>query len=284
MVNNRKVVAWVPYGRERTVSILINYFRRDVERGLIDEVWLYLNTDADQVSDLRYAYQLKKKYSFIQLKERPAGRPVRKPKQRSTGYAYEYMTDPDTVYLRFDDDIVYVHEDAVQNLVETKISMDSAFACFPIIWNNAICSYFLQKHGKLPLTWGEVKQAYCMDSVGWGNGYFAVGIHNFLLEKIRNNNVESVYLYQDIPLAPRQQFSVSCFAVDGKDYCELSPPGVLDFPEEEAFHTIHRPQKVGKTNFIVGNALVSHFSFYPQHSVLNPTDVLDQYRVIAEKV
>jgi hypothetical protein len=193
------------------------------------------------------------------------------------------MTDPDTIYLRLDDDVVYLHEDAIENLVRARIDMPAPVAVFPIIINNAICSHFLQLCGKIPMEWGAVN-AYCMDPTGWANGPFAVKLHEMLLEKIEQGDVESLYLYQDFPLQPGTQFSVSCFASRGEDYAALPQPGVLVPDEEESWHTIHQPVAKGVPNILRGNALVSHWSFFPQHPFLNATDLLDRYRELADKV
>lgn len=288
MINGKKVVAFTPYGRKNTVSVLKEYMLREHEKGVIDEWWLCLNTDPNQASDLKYAYQIHKPHkNWIKIVERPRDVVRLTPKQRNTGYFYRYMTDVDTVYVRFDDDIVYLHDDAIKRLVEAKIRMGSTLTCFAYIWNNAVCSWFGQKHGKIPGAsegWPEVEQSYCMDSVGWARGDFAVKLHELLLSKIATGSVEDLFLYQDIPLAPRQQFSVSCFAVDGVDYAALTPPGHLDYPEEEHWHTVHRPEKVGKDNVIVGDALVSHYTFFPQQKEVFATDILDRYRKIAEGI
>lgn len=288
MIDGMRVVAFTPYGRERTVSILAEYMRREHERGIVDEWWLCRNTDDDQVSDLRYGYSLAMGSSggWIKMLSRPSGRPRLTPKQRNTGYFYEYMTDPDTMFVRFDDDIVYVHPDAVQRLVAARTAIhDSTLAAFPVIWNNAVCSWYLQKAGVIPESYGVVARPYCMDPVGWADGRFAVKIHNLLLDTAETGDkeVERLYLYQDMPLPPGDQFSVSCFACSGKDYAALPTPGVLDYPEEEAWHTRHRPLVVGKSNVIIGNALVSHFTFmHQQHAVL-ATNILDRYRDLAIK-
>lgn len=291
MIKGHRVICWTPYGREVTVSILVEYMRRDHERGIVDEYWLYLNTDPSQVDDLRYAYQLARRYPWVKLVERPADVPRLTPKQRNTGYAPRHMTDPDTIYIRFDDDIVYVHPDAVSRLAESKIAMTGVLGCFALIWNNAIVSWFLQRAGVIPgmdpadqaAGWEVVGRPYCMDPIGWASGRFGVKIHQLLLEHLEAGTPEKVYMYQDIPLAQRQQFSVSCFAISGADYAALEPPGVLDYPEEEHWLTVHRPEVVGKTNVIVGDALVSHYTFGPQRLAILPTDILDRYRDLAPK-
>lgn len=285
MIDGKRVVAFTPFGRERTVSILVEYLRREQARGLLDEYWLCMNTDPNQTSDTMYGYRLAKQNpGWIKAIHRPAGVPRLTPKQRNTGYFYQYMINPDTVYVRFDDDIVYLHPDALERLVRKRVQLhDSTLTAFAHIWNNAICSYYAQKHGVIPLEFGEVKAPYCMDPMGWGNGEFAVKIHHLLLDTVEESgsSVDELYLYQDIPLQPLQQFSVSCFAVDGRDYAALNPPGHLDSPEEEHWHTVHGPVTRRKGNIIVGDALVSHLTFMNQQPAVFATDILDRYRTLS---
>lgn len=285
MIDGRRVIAWTPYGRRRTYSILIKYLERDVARGVVDEVWAFMNTDpVGQEDDIAYAHELDEQFPWFHLKHRPEGINLgRLPKQRYTGLAYRYMIDPDAIYVRLDDDVIYLHDDAIENLVHARIEMPSPIAIFPVIINNALCSHFLQACGKVPLEWGEVK-AYCMDPTGWANGPFAVKMHELLLDHIEQNDVESLYLYQDFPLQPGTQFSVSCFASRGEDYAALPRPGVLVPDEEESWHTVHQPLATGRPNIIRGDSIVSHYSFFPQHPFLNNTDLLDRYRELAEKV
>ena len=285
MIDGRRVIAWTPYGRRPTYSILIEYLRRDVERGLIDEAWAYMNTDeTGQEGDIAYAHELAAQYPWFKLVYRPEGIPRHPgPKQRNTGYAYRYMTDPGTVYLRFDDDVVYIHDDAIEHLVRARIEMPAPAAVFPVIWNNAICSHFLQASRVVPMEWGAVS-LYCMDPTGWANGQFAVKMHQLLIDHIEAGTVEGLYMYQDYSLQPGTQFSVSCFASRGEDYAALPQPGVLVPDEEESWHTIHRPLATGAPNMILGSAIVSHWSFFPQHPFLKASGLLERYRELAEKV
>lgn len=292
----KRVVAFTPYGRKETVSILAEYLRRENERGILDEWWLCLNTDADQVGDLRYAYELARMYPWVKLKERPKGVARLHPKQRNTGYFYRYMTDPDTIYLRLDDDIIFIDENAIERLVAARIRMQgSTLAAFGLIWNNAICSYFLQRHGKIPEdsengsgAFKRIREPYCMDPIGWADGEFAVALHELLLDRLESapyeeETCEPFFLYQDVPLAPRQQFSVSVFACSGEDYRRLTPHGVLDYPEEEHWHTVHAPSNYGLGNVIVGDALFSHYTFYPQGNIVRATNILDRYRALTKE-
>jgi hypothetical protein len=279
----KKVVAWTPYGRKETVELLHAYLRRDHERDIVDEWWLCLNTDpTGQVEDLAYAYSLAKRSSWIKIKQRPTGVVRHSMKQRNTGYFYRYMTDPDSVFLRFDDDIVYVHELAISRLVKHKLATPG-LCSFALIINNAVCSYFLQANGKIPHEWGTVGM-YCMDPVGWANGDFAIKLHRMTLEHIGDDSVDQLYLYQDYALPLGEQFSVSCFASLGSVYAGLAEPGVLVPDEEESWLTMVEPRRLNQPNVIVGNALVSHYTFFTQHRLIKPTDILEQYRKQAERL
>lgn len=294
MINGKRVVAWTPYGRERSVSILHQYLRREHERGLVDQYWLYLNTDPDQTGDLRYAYELAKRFpGFIRIVERPDDCPRMIPKQRNTGFAYRYMTDRDTVYVRLDDDIVYLHENAVERLVVAKLQMRPTLCTHALMWNNAITSWYLQQAGVIPppgtkaddgYDWPTVGGPYCMDPIGWASGDFAVHIHELFLDWAEAGTPERAFLYQDMPLRIGEQFSVSAFAALGEDYANLPRPGVLEPDEEEHWHTVHQPRQIGAPNIIVGNALVSHLTFMGQQRAVFSTNILDRYRDLAEKL
>ena len=284
MIDNKKVIAWIPYGRRSTVEILLEYLQRDHDRGIVDELWLYMNTDPGQVDDMSWAILTARKRSWVKLVQRPIKVVVHQRKQRNTGYAYRYMTDPDTVYVRFDDDVVYVHEDTIATLALHKIYNPAVTCSFPIIINNAICSHFLQKDGKIPIEWGEV-DLFCMDKNGWGNGQFAIKLHEQFLADIENDDVEGYFGHHDWQLPLGEQFSVSCFASLGSMYAKLDPPGVIQPDqtlEEESWHTETQPRRVMVPNVIVSNAIVSHYTFFTQHPFFAGTDILDRYRTLAK--
>jgi len=298
MIKDKRAIAWTPYGRKETVSILAQYLRREHERGLIDEWWLCLNTDPDQAEDLAYAYELARSHDWISLKERPVGRQRRHPKQRNTGYFYEYMTDRDTVFLRIDDDIVYLHQDALERLAVHRLQAHGGVASFPVMWNNSIISWYAQQAGVIPAagsvdlalpldgpayTWPAVGGPYCMDAVGWADGRFAVALHRLLLDRVAAGAAEDLFLYQDYQLPLNMQFSVSVFASLGSMYADLPEPGVLVPYEEEHWHTVAQPAAIGQPNSIVGDALVSHLTFFPQKPIVMATDIVDRYRALAVK-
>lgn len=277
MIDNKKVVVFTPWGRELTASLLYRYLKRDHEAGVVDEWHLWMNTDPDQLWDRNYGYRLAEEHDWIKTFERPPG-DVLHPKQMNTGRFYSYYEDEtDTVLVRMDDDIVWIEQNAIKRLVEYRIENKFPFVCFPIIWNNAVCSYYLQLGEQMPHWWGRVQTNHCMDPVGWADSQFAENIHNHLLNMIESDDVEKLFFHTSIMLSVGHQFSVSSFAQFSEEYKD----GVVG--EEEAWHTIKRPFELGRPNVIVPNSLISHFSFYHQRNyLLNETNILSRYKELAE--
>jgi hypothetical protein len=295
MYRGKRVVAFIPYGRKLTVSVLLPYLLREHELGVLDEVMLCMNTDEGQGYDVLYAAQTQERHPhLVKLYERPGPlsprsmvlptdwrRGFRSPKQMNTGRFCIYMQDRDTVYVRFDDDIVWVHPQAIRRIVDCEIDRPEVLACFPVIVNNAVSSFYLQQRGALTREWGHVRLS-AVDPVGWGNPIFAEKLHNHVLWLIDTGEIDSMLADEDIELHQRQQFSVSCFAINGSEYADLD--GILDWDEEEHWLTTHRPTVVRKVNVIRRSALVSHFSFFTQRDHLLRTDILDRYQKLSEAV
>lgn len=276
MINGKRVVVFTPWGRELTASILYKYIKRDHDAGIVDEWHLWLNTDTDQVRDVEYGLNLEEDHDWIKTFSRPSGE-VLYPKQMNTGRFYEYYKDvTDTVMIRMDDDIVWIEENAIKRLVEYRLDNTFPFVAFPLIWNNAVTSFYLQQGEQLPSWWGTVKN-HCMDPVGWADAQFAENIHNHLLTGIEEGWVDKLFMHTSVMLPVGQQFSVSCFAIPSEEYAD----GVTG--EEEAWHTIKRPHELSRPNVLVPNSLISHFSFYPQRNyLLERTNILDRYKELAD--
>ena len=51
---------------------------------------------------------------------------------------FKEYTDPNTIYLRFDDDICYIAPDAINNLLNFRIEHPEFFLVYPVIVNNSM--------------------------------------------------------------------------------------------------------------------------------------------------
>jgi len=301
MYRGRKIVAFTPYGREATVSLLLPYLRREHARGVLDEWMLCLNMDPHQIQDEAYARKLTETYPWIKSFQCPGPRTpnlagqvpkhwmdgYRQPKQLNTMRFFWYMGNApdarDTIFIRFDDDVIWLHDNCIRALVDFKLDFPQSLGVFPIIWNNAVSSSIMQRWGHQPWQWPRVAMN-AVDPVGWGDPYFAEAVHNLLLHHLEHDHEDAcIEPNKWVELGWRQQFSVSCFAIDGKEYADCG--GVLNWDEEEHWLTMHIPTIVRRSNYVYGGAQCAHGTFYTQRDYLNSrTNLLDRYRVFADRL
>lgn len=277
MYAGKRIVVCIPYGRRRTVSILLNYLRRD--RQIVDEVQFWMNTDPNQVEDVAWARAQAEIFpDWVRCIERPTNEQFH-PKQLYTGRFYAGTRQHDTFYFRFDDDIVYVHPRYFANMVDFRLANPEYALVMGNIWNNAILSYIHQQAGRIGTENGVVESAYCMDPVGWTSAAFAVGIHRQFLDMIRADTVDTLF-FDRYDLVEYKRFSISNFIWSGEQ-CDAWGGRTQDL-EEEQWLTGTYPHSLGRINTICGSGLVSHYSFFAQRPVLDETDILDRYRALSE--
>lgn len=282
MYRGFKVVACIPAGRKRVMELNLMHLR--AQQGFLDGVMLWHNTDDrnDPEDDPFIEAQADDFVSVVPLDDFA---PPLSPKQLNTGRFYRYTTEPGTIYIRLDDDIVWQHPDALRNLCDFRIEHPEFLVVFATIWNNAVCSALQWEAGHLEsiLATGERVNRYCMDPVGWKDGEFAVRLHNLLLDHIDAGTTEELYvpsIVAKVSDGSPLRFSVSCFAWFGEDWAVFD--GDLKGEEEELWISVRCPEKWEVRNAICGNALVAHYSFVLQRPTLDQTDILDHYRKLAE--
>jgi hypothetical protein len=280
MLAGYKIVPFIPAGRKATMEILLDNLRRFGK--VIDQVQVWVNTDEDQHEDNAWLASLPQIYGdWVRLIPRRPDYPVRHPKQYNTGGFYIYTTDPDTIYFRFDDDIVYVDDRYFENMVRFRLDNPQYFVVFGHIWHNATTSYLNQQvYHTIGTEHGVVGSPFCMDPVGWESGRFAAYLHEQLLGRVADGTVEDLF-FDRYEIPQGVQFSVSNFCFLGSEWAkfggELGPD-----TEEEGWITRERP--AGQVNAICGSALVSHFSFFHHRQFLMQTDLLPRYRELARRL
>ena len=282
MINGHRLVVFIPSGRKRTESILITNLRRFPE---IDEVQIWMNTDKpgtnepqapNSAGDEEWLRTLPTMWDKCKLYELPNGAVRKWPKQLSTGQFYHYTTQPGTIYVRMDDDIVYVDDDYFKNMVQFRLDhLAPPIICGNIV-NNAVTSYIQQHYGHFDKKHGVVESRYCMDLVGWRSPEFAIYVHETLLDHIDRGTVSSLFFgRQDLD---NTRFSICNFSFLGERMAKMRP----QIDDEEIWLTEKMPVRDKVANLICGDALVAHYSFFDQRPALDKTDILARYKKIAE--
>ena len=261
-----KRIIVTPAGRKRYLEVLLlNLIKRKDE---FDEWHLWLNTDNED--DLRYMYKLAEEVSFVYLKHgqgSPNG-------NLSIGQFFKYCISLNSLYLRLDDDIVYVKKGSIRAMFE-KRQHDDSFLLIGNIVNNSICSYLHQQTGSLKT---EARIGYsAMSDAGWKSSDFAMMVHENFFSKypIALDN----YNMNDYVLKDYDQISINVISWRGSDFAKFQ--GIVEGDEEPNL-TMFKPKELGIPNKIAGNTLFCHFAFWPQREALDRTDLLERYKKLIE--
>lgn len=281
-----KLVTVTPAGRQPYLEILVPYILQN--RSHIAEHHFWVNTT--HRADIAYIESLAQQQpDFFKLKYREVFDNTRQC-DSIWQYFQDYVED-DTIYIRLDDDICYIAPDAIPTLVAYRAAHREPFVVYGNIINNALCSYYQQQRGFLPMSWGKVEKE-CMDKVGWNGKQFARQLHEKFLGDVRNGTMARwKFPAQAIEDYTRFSINVICwYGHDLKQAPELSilnlhverlshPISGKEISDEESMLTEYLPAKYRRPNVICGDALFGHFAFYPQRRYLETmTPLLDDYR------
>lgn len=271
MLADRKVIVCIPSGRYKYLRILLPYLLNEQNSKIVDEVQLWVNTNAE----IDLAYFEKVEQNFTIVKRVFVRGTLKNDVHQFNDYVYRFYkncTSPDTVYVKMDDDICYVHHDFLENFVKITIECEqSNLACVGNVFNVPYVTKLLQEKGVITDVAGKsTGDPRC--PIACVDGKFAANIHDQFLNLIEQNQIEKLF-FDSHNLKGRQR--IGAMAWTGKNFA-LFNGEVL--PSDEVDLTTTIPNKLGMPLHIVGNAVVSHFAFSHQRDFLeSKTDVLERY-------
>lgn len=279
MLEDWRIVAVVVGGRSRHLEILLPYLT--AQNALVDRCDLWCNTD--DTEDVLYMHRKAFEDQFFRVIE--AREPVEVPASsgasalhssdrltRRPGSVYQffrYCTEPNTIYVRFDDDICWVSPDAVANLAQFRLENRQ----FPIIFantvNNSICSYIHQHIGCIPLHKGRCTYK-SNDRVARLSSAFAELAHEVFLDKLETGRADD-FLFPMWVANQYEQISNNCICWLGQDFGYFG--GEVAAADEAWLANVY-PKELQQPNAICGTALVSHFAYSTQRQWLEENTLL----------
>lgn len=267
-----KIVVCTPAGRRKYLSVFKKFIYRKMEEGLIDSWQLWLNT-VDE-NDIAYLQSMEAENPKVKIYRQ--GEPI-----NSLGF-YETFNplkthlffanchDDDTIYIRFDDDIIWCADDAIEKICKARIDNPNAFVIYPNIVNSTIWTSWHQENGALSEEAGKVKRytvsdpdyAY-LDEFNYSDSKLIDHIHNTFRKRYEEGTL-SAYYKPSFEMTEYQRFSICCIAWWGKDKLR---PGYIEEPQlcYQIAESLQRP------NFCVGDALMVHLSYHTQRPYLEAT-------------
>lgn len=262
MFEGHRVVAVTPAGRRRYMELLAPQI---LASALVDRYDIWVNT-ADP-GDLAFFAGLAAKYDRVRLVAQPDGKAPGVPAIHAF---HRRAIDADTIYIRFDDDIVWLEPGFFETLLRFRVDHPRYFVVMPLIINNAVCSNLLQTLGKI-VPWRHI-HTNCFDRIGWGHPEFAVALHRFLLDLIRRG--ETARLHSGAHEVSLNRFSINCISWFGRD---LAPFGGEVQVEEEEDMATAIPARLQRANCFCTDTIVAHFAFWTQRHWIDNSGILAEY-------
>ena len=284
MYQEFKVKVFIFAGREKTMQLLMP----QLQSKYIDEIIIAKNTKNE--TDLKYLDGLHKNFEKIRYIDVPQNLIGSK----GWRYLYRYMMEEDTIYIKMDDDIVYLSDDFFENLLKFRVENPEYFCVFPMCVNNSYCAT-LHKNSKI----NELNCDLPNKMIEYFfNGKYAIAEHNLFLENPKSdiwkigknefgkevvvpqktNKYEKLNYYA---LFPRPQICCVCFF--GKVFKLLKLLDDVGKENDEHVFTYHVFNKIPKAkNIVIDDCLVCHYAFSKQKDEIDKTNILERYKKLVK--
>jgi len=264
-----KKIIVTPAGRKRYLEVLLHHLIKNKKEFDTWQIWV----NTTNQGDIDYMKIIEADHDFITLVYCKV--PVND--NWSIHTFFTDCTDLNSVYLRIDDDIVYVHPGSITTMFEARIADEHPLIMYGNIVNNAVITHLHQRTGALPV---EKQVSYdCLDPVGWNDPEFAYSVHQNFFQKHSEGKLEDFYM-SNWNLWDYTRVSINCICWLGKTFAEF---GGKVGHDEEIWLSVDKPKESGRPNRIIGNTLFSHYSFYTQRNYMDSTEALAKYREISNE-
>lgn len=265
MYKEFRVIVNTAAGRRRYMQYLIPQV---LACGIVDRYDLWLNTTNKQ--DLEFFRIMAKKYPKINLVWQP-DRVING--NKSINAFYKQCIEDDAIYFKLDDDIVWLEDNAIENMVRFRVENPDYFLVSPLVINNSLSTYLFQLFGKLHLNIYYNSDPY--SDVLWRSGKFAADLHEWFLENyLIPHKTSQLHLGNGKIPVSMTRFSINSILWFGKEMKEMK--GIVPGDDEEYLSCIY-PTLQGKSNCWNTSAIIAHFAFYTQRSYLDEKGILDKY-------
>ena len=255
MYQDKRIVVVTPAGHRRFLEILFPYVHK--QHNIIDEHHLWVNTD--RTNDISYMEDIQRRDpSFYKLFYLDIP-------HRNTDSIYtfwKYATDINTIFIRLDDDIVYISPNLIETLVKFRIENPHYWLVYPIIVNNPMNYNFLSDwYPHIPGWPSSAEQTYAIHKEFFHRLFH--GLHNYEFER------------HEVPLD--KLININCICWFGADVQQFQ--GEVNVKEELDI-AVWKPQEYQRPNCICGKAWVVHFSFAAARRTLEQRypNLLSEYK------
>ena len=175
-------------------------------------------------------------------------------------YARRLKTFSDSIFLKCDDDIVYMDLDKLGDFVEFRRNNPKYLVVSANVVNNGVCAHWQQQAGSIPDRIGHFERPPGgFGGTLWQSAERANQLHDYFLE---TNDKRLPLPDKVIEWTERQ--SINFIAWLGRDLVHMALPK----GDDERALTVDLPMLLGRPTAIYSDFTVSHLSFGPQEQGL----------------
>jgi hypothetical protein len=264
MHDSHRIVCVTPAGRRRYLRLLIPYV---LSCPKVDRYDLWVNTP--DAADLAFMEAVARIDDRIRLVPLPEGR---EPGPAAIAAFWPGAAEEDAVYVRFDDDIVWIDPKFFETFLAFRFAHPEYFTVAPLVINNALGTYLLQTFRKIRTSRPVGPDRF--DPVGWVDPTLARSLHVVFQKLVAAGEVAKLDCGR-VPVSGNC-FSINCIAWFGRDFASVGG-GIPKGEDEEAAASCTLALRAGRLNAIETAAVAAHFAFFTQRDLMDRSGVLEGY-------
>ena len=251
-----KIIIVTPAGRQQYMNYLVNHLV--MQKQYFHEWHLWNN--CRNTNDEEYIYELANKYSWVKVINDTNNYEY---KGTLTGINtfWKYASDSNTIYIRLDDDIVWLSPNFISSMVQFKLKHISTPIVMANIVNNNYIDHLHQKTGRVLQSIVPIEST-CMGNM-WRSSENTLKLHEEF-KKDRLNNSHDKWIIDDHVVSTFERVSINAIAWQG----ELLQNNHVGMNDEEVWASMIIPRIYNKPLIINGNAIALHFAFNIQRDTL----------------
>ncbi len=263
MYKDYRIVVNTAAGRRRYMQYLIPYV---LASDIVDRYDIWINTHNG--ADIGFFCRIAEQFPKVNLVWQPDG--VVNGNATINAF-YKACVEPDTIYFKLDDDIVWMEPGLIEMMVQFRIENPHYFLVSPLVINNSLSTYLLQVEDRIELD--GYYGASAIHPVLWKSGEFAKELHSWFIDRYLKPG-----LWADLHIGRKEmgmtRFSINAVMWFGNEMRKFA--GIVPGDDEEFLSCIY-PTVKGISNAWNGDAIVAHFAFFTQRELLDRAGILERY-------
>lgn len=276
MYREYKIVICIAAGRREFMEVLFKAI--DPYRSIVDRVDLWLNTlTFEDRNCIKRTAALDPWYNVVTF---PDSHLHINPDilWHTVCKFYKFCVDDRTIYVKIDDDIVYVDDlQHFKHFLDFRIDNPDYFLVSANVLNNAILTRRHQLDGHFTLESGLVGD-HSHDKLGMYNGPFAEGLHRQILSNGRPD-LRRFEFDKPMVLSDYRRICINWIAWFGSDFADFD--GHVP-KEDELWLTTEKTKEMSRPIAVCPDFVVVHLAFGPQHKHISQTRLINEYRRLAD--